>query len=138
MGTVIRAEISEKNKYKINKHRHYELKHFCLQYPDWKKLYSELDGFERSNDYTNMSKSNMPSDPTYKCIELKNLYLKNVELIEQVAMDTDPELANYILKGVTEELSYQYLRSKLGIPCSRDTYYNRYRRFFWLLDKERN
>lgn len=33
MATVIRPEISPKNKYWISKHRHYELKHFCLQYP---------------------------------------------------------------------------------------------------------
>ena len=43
MATVIRAEVSEKNKYWINKHRHYELKHFCLQYPTWKKAYVDLD-----------------------------------------------------------------------------------------------
>lgn len=28
----------------------------------------------------------------------------------------------YILKAVTEELSYTYLRTKMGIPCSRDMY----------------
>ena len=41
MATVIRAIISENNKYWIDKHRHYELKHFCLQYPMWKKAYRE-------------------------------------------------------------------------------------------------
>ena len=30
MSTVIRPEISEKNKYWISKHRYYELKHLCL------------------------------------------------------------------------------------------------------------
>lgn len=43
MGTTIRPEVSVKNKYWIDKHRHYELKHFCLQYPRWKKLYIYLD-----------------------------------------------------------------------------------------------
>lgn len=33
MGTTLRAELSEKNPYWIEKHRYYELKHFCLQYP---------------------------------------------------------------------------------------------------------
>lgn len=37
MGTTLRAELSEKNPYWIEKHRYYELKHFCLQYPIWKK-----------------------------------------------------------------------------------------------------
>ena len=44
MGTVIRPEITKKNKYWIEKHRYYELKHFCLQYPIWRKAYAALDG----------------------------------------------------------------------------------------------
>ena len=42
MGTVIRPETSKKNKYWIPRHRYHELKHFCLQYPLWKKAYLEL------------------------------------------------------------------------------------------------
>lgn len=30
-----RAQLSVKNPCHIPKHRYYELKHFCLQYPDW-------------------------------------------------------------------------------------------------------
>lgn len=43
MGTVIRPEVSHKNTYYISKHRYYELKHFCLQYPEWRKSYISLD-----------------------------------------------------------------------------------------------
>lgn len=44
MGNIIRAEVSENNPYWIEKHRYYELKHFCLQYPIWKRNYVSLDG----------------------------------------------------------------------------------------------
>lgn len=47
MGTTIRPELSEKNPYWIERHRYYELKHFCLQYPIWKKAYAALDGLSR-------------------------------------------------------------------------------------------
>ena len=43
MATVLRSELSSKNKYYIDKHRYYELKHFCLQYPEWKRAYAYLD-----------------------------------------------------------------------------------------------
>lgn len=43
----------------------------------------------------------------------------------------------YILNGVTEGWSYDILKARLGIPCCKDTYYELYRRFFWLLNKER-
>ena len=47
MATMIRPELSEKNPYWIERHRYYELKHFCLQYPIWKKAYAALDGLSR-------------------------------------------------------------------------------------------
>lgn len=137
MATVIRAEISEKNKYWISKHRHYELKHFCLQYPSWKKTYVELDGFESKQDNLVYSRPSAPGDPTAKCVEIRTLYLERMELLKRIARESDPYLADYILKAVTEGLSYTYLKSKLSIPCGRDMYYDRYRRFFWLLSEAR-
>lgn len=139
MATVIRPELSVKNKYWIDKHRYYELKHFCMQYSDWKRSYHDLDGLgSKSLDSFIFSKSSTPSDSTARLAEKRLLYLDRMKLVEQTAVVADSELANYILKGVTEELSYNYLKSKMNIPCSKDTYYNRYRRFFWLLDKARD
>lgn len=137
MATLIRAEISEKNKYWIDKHRHYELKHFCLQYPAWKKACSELDGFGKAGTNTS-SKTNIPGDPTAKCVELKSGYLERMDLVRRTAYEADPQLAEYIFKAVTEGLSYTYLSTVLSIPCGRDMYYDRYRKFFWLLSKSRN
>lgn len=139
MATIIRPEISKKSKYWIDRHRYYELKHFCLQYPNWRNEYLELDGLRSQNyDSAIFSNSNTPSDPTSRLAEDRLLYLDNMKLVEQAAIATDSELASYILKAVTEELSFNYLKSKMGIPCSKDTYYDRYRRFFWLLDKTRD
>lgn len=139
MATVIRPEISEKNKYWIDKHRHYELKHFCLQYPMWKKAYAMYNNVAvGSSSAERMPSSNIPSDPTGKAATMKVYYLERINLIEKTAKDADEELYTYILKAVTEELSFTYLKAKLNIPCGRDTYYDRYRRFFWLLSNSRN
>lgn len=54
-------------------------------------------------------------------------------MIEKAALEADDKLYNYILKAVTENLSYAYLKTRLDIPCSKDTYYDRYRRFFGFL-----
>ena len=42
MSTDIRPEVSVKNKYWISRHRYYELKHFCLQYGEWKQAYNSI------------------------------------------------------------------------------------------------
>lgn len=139
MATVIRAEISEKNKYWIDKHRHYELKHFCLQYPEWKKLYAEFSDLSLPlSMIERIPTSNIPGDPTAKRAMLKAYYGEKIKLIEKVALETDIYLHNYILRAVTEGLSYTYLKTRLDIPCGKDMYYDRYRRFFWLLSKARD
>lgn len=139
MATVIRPEISEKNKYWISKHRHYELKHFCLQYPIWKNEYAALSDLSVPLSMNNqIPSSSLPSDPTAKRAMMKAQYSEKIDLIERVAKEADQYLYDYILKAVTEELSYTYLKVKMGIPCGRDMYYDRYRRFFWLLSKARN
>lgn len=115
MATTIRPELSEKNPYWIERHRYYELKHFCLQYPIWKKAYADLDGLSRRPaDMEIFSRNRTTGDPT------------------------DAELSNYILKGVTEGWSYDILNARSNIPCCKDVYYNLYRRFFWLLNKARD
>lgn len=139
MATLIRAEISPKNKYWIDKHRHYELKHFCLQYPEWKKLYSDFDNPSLPlSTIERVPTSNIPGDPTAKRAIVKAQYLERINLIEKAAKEADRYLYDYILKAVTENLSYTYLKTRLEMPCSRDTYYDRYRRFFWLLSEARN
>ena len=138
MATVIRAEISEKNKYWIDKHRHYELKHFCLQYPEWKKLYSLFDNSSIPlSTIERVPTSNLPGDPTAKRAIMKSHYGERIKMLEKVALETDVYLHKYILKAVTEGLSYTYLKTRLDIPCGKDMYYDRYRRFFWLLSKTR-
>lgn len=137
MATIIRPEISEKNKYWIDKHRHYELKHFCLQYPSWKRAYAEMDGFKSRPAEQIYSKSNIPGDPTSSFAEKRSLYLERMDLVRRIAFEADPDLATYIFRAVTEGLSYTYLKTKLAIPCGRDMYYDRYRRFFWLLSNSR-
>ena len=139
MGTTIRPELSEKNKYWIEKHRYYELKHFCLQYPIWKKAYLSLDGFsKRPIDLAVLSKTNTHGDPVAKCVEARSFYFERMGIIEQTVIATDASLSSYILKAVTEGISYDHLKARLEIPCSRDIYYDLYRRFFWLLNKSRN
>lgn len=139
MSTIIRPEISKSSKYWISKHRHYELKHFCLQYPEWKRAYSDQTGLLVSSlSSENISSNNTPSDLTSKYAIKRAYYGEKIDLVEKAAMDADKGLYLYILKAVTEGLSYPYLKSKMDIPCSKDMYYDRYRRFFWLLNKTKN
>lgn len=84
MGTNLRPELSEKNRYWLPKHRFYELQHFCLQYPEWEKMYKTLD---EAPLHSSMCKS-IPvqsgfSDPTSRFAEVRIYYwerMRNKEL----------------------------------------------------------
>lgn len=136
MSTTIRPELSVKNHYWIERHRYYELKHFCLQYPIWKKACAGLDGLARQGTGARRALSES-YDPTAKAAEAREWYLDRMSIVENAAMEADTVISPYILKGVTEGCSYDHLRAKYNIPCGKDMYYDLYRRFFWLLSKER-
>ncbi len=138
MGTNTRPELSEKNKYWIEKHRYYELKHFCLQYPIWRKARNALTSLSQRSIETVFTKTNVISDPTEKCAEARIYYTDRMKMVETAAYEASPEFSDYILKAVTEGLSYDSLRVRAGIPCCKEIYYELYRRFFWILSKIRN
>lgn len=140
MGTEVRPEISDKSKYWIEKHRYYELKHFCLQYLIWKKAHDALDGLsKRPADLEVFVKSGqVVGDPTARCGVARAYYAERMKMVEQAALGADAELYPYILRAVTEGLSYTALKMQADLPCCKDVYYDRYRRFFWLLSKARD
>lgn len=138
MSTSIRPELSPKNCYWIEKHRYYELKHFCLQYPTWRRKYNSLICYPSGwSQPVPPTKTNVINDPVTKCVEERLFYANRMDMLERVAKETDEELASYILKAITEGISYDHMRVRTDIPCCKDTYYDLYRRFFWLLSKER-
>ena len=139
MGTNIRPEISRNKKYWISKHRYYELKHFCLQYEEWKKyvLYLEEMIDNISNRYRMVNIKGSPINQIEKLVERKLFFEDKIALVEKTSSIADCDIGSYIFKAVTEGHSYNYLITNFQIPCGKDMYYDRYRKFFWLLSKER-
>ena len=138
MNSTVRSELSKKNPYYINKHRYYELKHFCLQYPIWKSARAGLTGLsEKPEGIVRISKSLRASDPTERIAEARLYFSDRIEMIEKTAMDVDSIIGPYLLIGVTEGLSYEKLNARNKVPCGKDVYYDLYRKFFWLLSKRR-
>lgn len=137
MSTTMRPELSAKNEYWIEKHRYYELKHFCLQYPIWKKALSSINLYSKASISIDGVKQSNSISHIEKCEDARMFYIDRMKIIEDATKKTDSFLADYILKAVTEELSYDSLKARYNIPCSKDVYYKLYRRFFWILNKAR-
>ena len=139
MSTHIRSKLSRRNKYYISKERYLELKHFCLQYGEWKQKRVEL---AQSMGLSAIPIERLPvgsdiSDKTaIAAIEL-NRFRDKMELVEFISTVTDREIGSYIFTAVTEGMSYQTLLAQFEVPFGKDMFYDRYRKFFFLLDEAR-
>lgn len=139
MGTNYRSQISKKNKYWISKHRFLEISHHCMQYNEWKDEYRTLENQSpKGVDYDGMPHGTDVGNPT-ETIGMRMAELKTkIERIESVAKEADPVLAKYILKAVTnEDVTFNYLKQFMDIPCEKDMYYDRRRKFYWLMSREK-
>lgn len=130
----LKNELSENSKYHLSKHRYLELKHFCLQYPEWRERLNAITDIS-AIDPGRLGSGQLANETERIAIEKAALRNK-INRVENTAMKADPDLWIYILKGVTEERAYTYLRNTMGAPCSKNMYYDRYRRFFWLLAQD--
>lgn len=134
-----KVELSKNNPYYISKERYYELKHFCFQYNEWKKALAMLNDGTAQHDIllAGIAKSNYPLSRTEQIAIARSSYSKRIELIDKCIKEAQPAIAPYLLRGVTEQIAYDILRTQ-NCPCCREYYYNEYRKFFWRLSAERD
>lgn len=102
-------------------------------YHEWEREYEALEETSQAITLDDMPHSHNPVNM------LENVAIRRAELaekmkvVEDTAEEADPELSKYILKGVTDDdAKYE----NLNIPCSRNTYYDRRRKFYYLLNKK--
>ena len=121
--------------YGISANRYKELKAFCLQYSEKK--------YKINRGIGSVTSDGMPKGGTRKD-KLESMAIRNViyeqdcKMIEQAAMAASEEIYPYIIKSVTNDLSYEYIEynEKLGhIPVGKTDFYGYRRLFYHYLDK---
>lgn len=137
MSTQIRPELSKNNKYWIPRHRFYELKHFVMQYPEWELKIASIDSMVKSHMDPAGRINDLPGDGVADAVIKRAEFTKKRTMCLSAAKKTDPKLGKYILQGIINGDSYDIVLANTGIPCSKDTYYELYRKFFWILNQLR-
>lgn len=118
----------------MSKHRRLELTHFCLQYHEWEEAVRDLNLYptiQRGEGKT----SELP-DPTFDISARLAVFKDKMAMVRRAASECDPDIGDAIFKAVTEDLAFSYFEAR-GIACGRDMFYDRLRKFFYLLDKIR-
>lgn len=135
----LKSELSEKSKYWIPKHRYYELKHYCLQYPHWEELYGRLQIKIEAHKNSEVHGTE-PGNPTERLALVRAECRKAMELVDSCCKEAckdEPVLYLFLLKSVTHGVSFVTLQTEYEIPCGKDLFYNCYRRFFYILSQHR-
>lgn len=70
-------------------------------------------------------------DSVFNLAERRSEINRKIKLIEDVARICSKDLSAYILECVFFGKSYELLQP----PCGRRQFYEKYREFFWMLDK---
>ena len=126
MSTTVRPEISKHNEMHISKHRYYELKHFCMQYPEWQK---KCRYFKTSSV---IDINAVPLDDDWI------VYKDQIDLVDTCIREAADEWLRPFLKcSVIFGESYTKLKTGRNIPCCKETFYAAYRKFFYILSKRR-
>lgn len=100
---------------------------------DKKDLLRTYPSISYDENYKNMYISN----PVEKAVCRVSYLTDMMKIIEDTVKEVDPDIYKWLLNGVTTDKSYEYLNQKMGLPMSRSAYYERYRKYFFLLSKTR-
>ena len=114
-----------KNEYELSKHRFYELKHFCLQYPEWEQEYKQLDGYGRKHE-----------DCGIDTTSLEGLRRMELSYNMQIVNETCSNVCSKAGYAVEVFLCVAFGIKPHLIPDQADFWYY-YRKFFWELSKKR-
>ena len=125
-------------KYSLDKHELLSAIHYALRYRKWRDEYDALSDSGKGISY---DKDRVQSSGDYNPVEAAGIrraeLSTRINLIEQTAKETDPELYEWILQGVTDDFATFKSRSTFkGMPCGKDKYYYSRRKFFFLLSQK--
>lgn len=124
-----------KDKYGISKHKFLQAYHFCMQYNEWKDELKYKVDTVRSSENDGMPRGKGGTSNPTEQIAIKRAELeKKCEIVEKTAIEAAPDIYQWIIKAVTNEgITYTYLQEYMNIPCGKKLYYDRRRKFYYLL-----
>ena len=113
--------------YTLTKERYRELLYFCRQYKDWRSELASTEDALQSPNLSGMPRSGKISDTTGNLAVTRASLSHKCKMIDDSAKEASEELAEAIIKSVTEPLKEKPSRE---LAAAR-------RIFFYNLDKKR-
>lgn len=124
-------------KYKLSKFEYGYAKWFSLKYPEWLEEYNSLKDSVKGIAYDQEGHgSGSVNDSTGELAAKRAELRRKMLLVERAAYAAGGEIAEYILKSVIfEDMTFEDMKA-IGLPCERTMFYERRRKYYYLLSKE--
>lgn len=120
--------------YNISDNRYRELKYFCRQYREKQSQLRSITELS-SPSFSGTGGGNKTSDRTADTACRRAQLQRDIEMIEQSAIEADSEIYAYIMDNVADGIAYEYL----DVPAGRRKFYESRKKFFKILsDKKGN
>ena len=117
------------DKYSISRNRYRELYYFCRQYKENERKLREC--YEITSRTQSEVKTKNKKDPTAIAAAKAAELTGKLRLVEQAAIEAAPNVYQWLIRNVTEEIPF----SVLNPPCGEASFREMRRKFFYILDK---
>ena len=117
----------------ISLSRYRELYYFCQQYHEKKEALQRCYNVKSKPISSISENTRMLTNSAEQQMEKTDKLSRDIGLIEQTAQEAVGGLYPFLLKNVTEDITYEHM----GVPCGRRQFYVMRRKFFCLLDQKK-
>ena len=126
---------SYRGKYKMTKEQYLAAKYYALRYNEWKLEYKALTDTARGITYSDMPKGSLNTKSPVEEAAIKCQAISDkIKLIESTAEEAGGDLAEYLIKAVTnKDITYHQMKVLTDVPCGRDLFNHMRRHFYFIL-----
>lgn len=124
-------------RYKITRKQLAYARSFSQKYPEWLEEYNSLKDSVKAIAYDQEGHgSGKVNDSTGDLAARRAEIRHKMLLVEHAAFDAGGDIGEFILKSVIDEdVTFEDMKA-LGLPCERTMFYDRRRKYYYLLSKE--
>lgn len=131
---MARKELSKKSKYYLPAEEYATAYHYAKRYPSWEAELRAIGGVSGVSYDSEAVQTSYSGDPTQSAGIRRAEVTGKMRIVENAVRAAAPDMAEFLLLGVAYGLTFYQLQER-GIPCGRKYYYDRRRKFYWILAK---
>jgi len=124
-------------RYSLSRFEFGYAKWYSLKYNEWLEEYNNLKNSVSGVRYQEAVQGGKDGKPTEQLAVRREELRRKMLKVERAAWEAGGDIAKYIFIAVTnEDVTFRVLKQKYGMPCESTYFYDKRRKYYYLLSKE--